>query len=75
MPVHTYVAECAWNGGYNCIPFGDIFCCSVFVLRMYLWWSLCTLYLLACQVTYFRRLRSLLCLCDVFRAQINSLVC
>ena len=75
---------------------------------MYLWWSLCTLYLLACQVrvtadrslkkkkkkidvplvefmyhvftrmpgeSYRRRLRSLLwCLCDDFRALINSLV-
>ena len=39
------------------------------VLRMYLWWSLCTLYLHACQVTYRRRLRSLLsCLYDVFGA-------
>ena len=38
------------------------------VLRMYLWWSLCTLYLHACQVSYRRRLRSLLCLYDVFGA-------
>ena len=30
------------------------------VLRIYLWWSLCTLYLHACQVSYRRRLRSLL---------------
>ena len=48
------------------------------VLRMYLWWSSCTLYLLARQtrVTIYKRLRSLLlCLCDVFRALINSLVC
>ena len=30
------------------------------VLRMYLWWSLCTLYLHACQVSYHRQLRSLL---------------
>ena len=39
------------------------------VLRMYLWWSFCTLYLHACQVSYRRRLRSLLsCLYDVFGA-------
>ena len=45
---------------------------------MYLWWSLCTLYLYACQVSrsYHRRLVSLLLyLCYVFRALINSLVC
>ena len=36
------------------------------VLRMYLWWSLCTLYLHACQVSHRRRRRSLLsCLYDV----------
>ena len=35
-----------------------------------------TLYLHACQVSYHGRLRSLLlCLCDVFQALINSLVC
>ena len=52
-------------------------------IRMYLWWSLCTLNLLACQVrvtvsaeNYRRRLRSLLlCLCEIFRALIHSLVC
>ena len=44
--------------------------------RMYLWWSLCTLYLHACQASYHRRLRSLLlCLCYIFWALINSLVC
>ena len=43
---------------------------------MDLWWSLCTLYLLTCQVSYRRGLRSLLlCLCNVFWALINSLVC
>ena len=42
---------------------------------MCLWWSLCTLYLHACQVSYSRRLRSLLYLYYVFRALINSLVC
>ena len=37
--------------------------------RMYPWWSLCTLYLHACQVSYRRRLRSLLLyLCYVFRS-------
>ena len=68
------------------------------LLWMYLWWSLCTLYLHACLVrvtvdvplvefmylvftrmpgeSYCRRLRSLLlCLCDVFRMLINSLIC
>ena len=41
-------------------------------------YSLCTVYLHACQVrlTYRRRLGSLLlCLCDVFRVLITSLVC
>ena len=59
-----------------------------FVLMMYLWWSLCTLYLLACQVrdTYgishqdydhdLWPLRSLLLyLCDVFQSLINPMVC
>ena len=43
----------------------------------YLWWSLCSLYLLARQVRFYgRRLGSLLlCLRDVFRALINSVVC
>ena len=41
MPLHTHLCypvclKCHWGH-----PF----------LRMYLWWSLCTLYLLACQVT------------------------
>ena len=43
---------------------------------MYLRWSLCTLYF-ACMPgeNYRRRLRSLLlCLCDVFRALVNSFV-
>ena len=44
--------------------------------RIHFWWSLCTLYLHACQVSHRRRLRSLLlCLCDVLQALINSLVC
>ena len=44
--------------------------------RTYLWWSLCTLYLLECQVRVRRQLRSLLlCLCDLFWALISSLVC
>ena len=43
MLEHTCVAECARNGGYICHwehPF----------LRMYLWWGLYALYLLACLV-------------------------
>ena len=43
--------------------------------RTYLWWSLCTLYLHACQVSYHRQFRSLLYLCCTFLALINSLVC
>ena len=42
-------------------------------LRMYLGWSLCTLSLLACQVSYHRRLGSL-CLCAIFQASINCLL-
>ena len=48
------------------------------LLWMYFWWSLCTLYLHACQVrvTVGDSVRSLLlCLCDVFRMLINSLIC
>ena len=41
---------------------------------MYLRWSLSTLYLLACQVSYLRQLRSLLCFC-VVSSTINSLMC
>ena len=40
---------------------------------MYLGWSLCTLSLLACQVSYHRRLGSL-CLCAIFQASINCLL-
>ena len=51
--------------------------CILVSLRLYLWWILCTLYFHASQVTAYRgRVRSLLlCLCDVFRAPNNSLVC
>ena len=44
-------------------------------MRIYLRWSLCTLYLLASGEGCRRRLRCLLCFCDVFRALINSLRC
>ena len=45
-------------------------------LRMYLWWSLCTLYLLACQVRVIIGDSGLCCtLCYVFWALINSLLC
>ena len=46
-------------------------------LRMYLWWSSCILFMYRVPgESYRRKLRSLLlCLCDVFRALINSLVC
>ena len=43
VPVPTCVAECARNGGYIC-HWGHPF------LSMCLWWSFCTLYLLARQV-------------------------
>ena len=43
--------------------------------RMYLWWSLCTLYLLACQVRVITGDSGDLCLCNVFWALINSLIC
>ena len=44
------------------------------VLRMYLRWSLCPLCLLA--DSYCQRLQSsLLCLCDIFQALINSIHC
>ena len=47
--------------------------------NMYLWWSLCTLYLPTCRVRVtiqVTRVKSLLlCSCDVFCALINSLVC
>ena len=43
---------------------------------MHLWWSLCTLYLLACQVRVTVGDSGLCCCtCYVFRALINSLVC
>ena len=77
MPVHTCVVECALNVGYNICPwelgwgregvlFEDVplveFMCLVFT-RMP-------------GESYRRRLTSLLlCLCDVFRALISSLVC
>ena len=46
-----------------------------FFWRMYVWQNLCTLYFLACLVSYRRQLGSLLlCLCDAFWATINSCV-
>ena len=45
-PVHTCRLVCL-NGGYICHCGHSFFC---FVLNMYLWWSFCTLYLLARQV-------------------------
>ena len=46
-------------------------------IRGCLWWSLCTCYLLACQVRITVGDSGLccFCFCDVFRVQINSLVC
>ena len=31
--------------------------------KSYIWWSLCTLYLFACKVSYHSQLRSLLLVC------------
>ena len=47
-------------------------CAQKRCIRLHHWWSLCSLYLHACQVSYRRRLKSLLCLCDVFWVLINS---
>ena len=43
-----------------------------FYVRLYLWWSLHTLYLLTCLVT---QVFLFVCLCDIFQALINSVVC
>ena len=45
------------------------------VPRVHLWCSSCTVYLLACWVSYRRWFRSLLWSCGVFRALIASLLC
>ena len=52
MPVHTCVAECAWNVGYtrHRKAAGGVGGGGGPFLRMYLWWSVYTLYLHACQV-------------------------
>ena len=42
-------------------------------LGMFLWWSLCFVYLLTCQASYNRQLWSLVCSCDIFQGLINSL--
>ena len=49
----------------------------LFHLRMYLWWSLWTLYLLACKVRVTVGESGLYCcwLCDLFWVLINPLVC
>ena len=44
-------------------------------LRMHLWWSLCTLYLFACQVRVTVGDSGLCCCVYVFQGLINSLVC
>ena len=67
---------CQWV----CVPEGLSLCLGTWTpyRRMYLWWSLCTLYLFTRVPgeSYRRRLGSLLLfLCDVCRALINSLVC
>ena len=59
-----------WGGEYS--PFCRL---HADILMMYLW-CLCTLYLLACHVSYHWQLRSLLLyLCNIFSELINSLVC
>ena len=58
MSIYTQLySQSGGGGGARGDPF----------LMMYLWWSLCTLYLFVCQVSYYKQLRSLLLLlCDVF---------
>ena len=78
----THIAECVWNGGdiYIYMPLGV--CVFFFLGGGYFFEDVLLMefiqpnfYSLACQVSYRRRLKSfLLCLCDVFRALINSLV-
>ena len=76
--------HCWWNSHHwsvryliACFVMGRMqFCDSMNkgVSQVDLWWSFCMLCLLARQVSYCRRLRSLLlCLCDIFQAQIAGL--
>ena len=66
MPAHTCVTECAGNTGYIYIY---IYHRRAPFLRMCLWWSLCTLYLLACQVrvNVGAQVFVVVFMCDVFR--------
>ena len=58
-----------WGGGGGVVLTHNF----KFSMRMYLWWSLCTLYL---QVKVILGDSGLRCyICYVFRALINSLVC
>ena len=79
--LHVYV-PCIYTFMYRVftvyVPCVYTFMYRVFTVNVPCIYSLCTVYLHACQVrlTYRRRLGSLLlCLCDVFRVLINSLVC
>ena len=71
---HTHTHTQTPKSGLQTIYTSNVFLPK---LRIYRWRSLCTLYLLARQVTVnigdFGSL--LLCSCDVFRALINSPVC
>ena len=61
VPVHTCVAECAWNVGYICQ-------CGASFLEDVPLVDFTYLVITRIPVSYRRRLRSLLlCLCDVFR--------
>ena len=62
------ISECTWNGGYICHWRASL-------LRLYLCWSLCTLYFFVCQVRVTIVNSGVCCLCDIFGALINSLVC
>ena len=70
MPVHSCVAECAWNVGYTRHWGASVFEDVPLVEFMYLVFTR-----MPCE-SYRRRLRSLLLYwCVVFRTLINSLVC
>ena len=68
LPVIVTVTSPCWDLKVDLVQiFMWVYIQKRFQLRMYLWWGLCTLCLHACQVSYRRRLGSLLlCLCDVF---------
>ena len=71
MPLHTCVAECVWNGRYICQGGGGGW---HHFLRMYLWSSLCTLCLHACQVKFTVSDSGLLCPLSVERYWLSHML-